>query len=236
MDKLLGHFDRAYLINLPERIDRLRHARSELKQAGWWDRTEVFAACRPEDRGPFLSRGVRGCFQSHLECLKASQGNPLVLEDDIVLARSLPLLESLLASHLQSPWDIVYFGHERTGEIPCATPRARRIGLEEAPKRVQTTYFYGVHERIVPRLIAFLEALLSRPGGHPEGGPMAIDGALNTFRAQNRDVRTLMAVPKLGFQRPSRSDITPSRWDSMIALRPFLTAGRHIKSLIRTAS
>jgi hypothetical protein len=51
-----------------------------------------------------------------------------------------------------------------------------------------------------------------RPGGHPDGGPMHIDGAYSFFRERNPDVMTLIACPNLGWQRSSRSDVFPNKW------------------------
>lgn len=73
-------------------------------------------------------------------------------------------------------------------------------------------HFYGVNGRVLDRLVAFLELVMSRPPGHPDGGPMHVDGAFSTFRQQNPDVLTLAASPSLGWQRSSRSDIASNRW------------------------
>ena len=62
------------------------------------------------------------------------------------------------------------------------------------------------------RPVLFMEELQQRPPGHPDGGPMHIDGAYSTFRVQNPDVVTLIASPNLGWQRSSRSDVTPNWW------------------------
>ena len=62
---------------------------------------------------------------------------------------------------------------------------------------------------------------------------MLPDGAYNTFRRYNKDVITYIANPKLGWQRPSRSDITPRVLDNFVALRSFMSFGRNVKVLIR---
>jgi hypothetical protein len=41
---------------------------------------------------------------------------------------------------------------------------------------------------------------------------MHVDGAYTWFRASHPEMRTWIAVPELGHQRQSRTDIHPLRW------------------------
>ena len=96
-----------------------------------------------------------------------------------------------------------------------------------------TTHFYAVNGRIFDRLLRFLEELQRRPPGHPDGGPMHLDGAYSTFRDQNPDVVTLIASPNLGWQRTSRSDITPKWWHRVPGLRPLAVAAITSKTRLK---
>ena len=58
---------------------------------------------------------------------------------------------------------------------------------------------------------------------------MPVDGAYNEFRLRNPDVNTLIAAPKLGWQRPSRSDLTPQLIDRIGPLRPLVSLLRSVK-------
>jgi glycosyl transferase family 25 len=79
----------------------------------------------------------------------------------------------------------------------------------------------------VPRIIQNLETIMSRPSGHPEGGPMHVDGAYSTIRKQNTDLRTYAFSPALGYQRSSLSDIAnPKILDRMPVLKPFMRLAR----------
>ena len=73
-------------------------------------------------------------------------------------------------------------------------------------------HFYIVKGRAIAQLTAFLDAVLSRPPGHPDGGPMHYDGAINMMRAQNPDLVTLAILPSLGNQRASATNIHPLKW------------------------
>jgi glycosyl transferase family 25 len=53
---------------------------------------------------------------------------------------------------------------------------------------------------------------------------MPIDGAYNIFRRENSDIKTLISAPKLGWQRPSRSDIAGNRFFDKMQSIHFLTA------------
>jgi hypothetical protein len=225
-------FDRAYVINLPARADRRKSVARELRRAGMPlspGRVEVFPAIRPDSAGRFPSIGARGCFLSHLMVLKKARdqlsGNLLVLEDDLSLNPAFGDLEPEIAHQLaEADWDIVYFGH-RSGMnaqegpvlVPCDGP-------------VLLAHFVGYHRRVLGRLIEFLELLIARPAGHPDGGPMHFDGALSTFRSQNPDVVTLLTWPMLGWQGSSRSDICDGNWfDRVPVLRELAGCARGVK-------
>ena len=70
MKTLLDYFGAAYLINLPERKDRLKSATAEFARAGWRlgpDAVQLYAAQKFTDRAGFPgSASVRGCFHSHI--------------------------------------------------------------------------------------------------------------------------------------------------------------------------
>jgi hypothetical protein len=233
---LLDYFGAAYLINLPERTDRLSSARRQLSRIGW-SGVQIFGARRFEHAAGFPSAGARGCFQSHLDCLRlarqAELPNVLILEDDISFTSAIPALSESICTALDaSEWDFVYFGHEQTGEVPRAHRWTWEVRLDPYTGPVLTTHFYGINGRIIPRLIGHLEAIMTRPPGDPEGGPMTIDGAYYAFRLRNRDVQTAIATPKLGWQRPSRSDLSPNKLDALILARPLASALRNVKHLI----
>jgi glycosyl transferase, family 25 len=208
------YFDSVQAINLRSRLDRRRQISRELARHGMPlepGRVELFDAVRPDDAGGFTSIGARGCFLSHLGVLTqaraAGRARVLVIEDDLQITRRLARLAPSMIDRLRAnDWGIVYFGHPI--ELPPETP----TGLVAFDGPVGLTHFFGVNGTIFDRLIAFLEEILLRPPGHPDGGPMFPDAALTTFRARNPDVLTLLASPNLGWQRSSRTDLHDLRW------------------------
>jgi glycosyl transferase family 25 len=218
-------FASAYLINLPERTDRLKSAQAELDRLGW--DVEVFPGRRFQDAAGFQNPGIRGCFNSHLDCLRQATGDVLILEDDITFASVLGTLN--LQERIQSlDWDFLYLGHEQT-PFARAHKSTSDVRFEPWGHPILCTHFHAIRERMIPRVISHMEAILRRPPGDPEGGPMSVDGAHWVFRERNPEVKTFVANPKLGWQRPSRSDLRPRGFDKVLLLRPALGLARKVK-------
>lgn len=221
------YFERIYVVNLPHRTDRRRAMENELAQAGMQRKAEFFPAVRPATAGQWPSIGARGCFQSHLTILERARAdglaNVLVMEDDLEIDPRLASHEAPLVAELErTDWGLVYFGHR-------APTKANGVSLRATTEPLQTTHFYGVNGTLFDRLIAFLLRLQERPAGHPDGGPMHLDGAYCTFRAQNPDVVTLITAPSLGRQRSSNSDVTPTWFDEVVGLRSLAKIARTLK-------
>jgi glycosyl transferase, family 25 len=240
MSNLLEYFNAAYLINLPERKDRLRSATRELARVEWPigpDAVQVYPAQRLTDAAGFPGGpSVRSCFESHLACLRAAhergKRNVLIMEDDIGLASSIPRLAPSIAAQLDAAlWDFVYLGHGHTGDIPEACASTATVVFAPATGHIGGAHFYAVNGRILERLIAYL-VRLSDGGDRGEHKPMPLDGAYNVFRRTNTDVQTLLAVPKLGWQRSSRSDISPRPIDKFKPLQPLLSLMRNFKDAV----
>jgi glycosyl transferase, family 25 len=227
-----------YLINLPERKDRLTLAERELARLGWHIGpcgVTLFSASRFSERGGFPSSSIRGAFHSHTECLKAGlrRGvrDVLLLEDDIAFASCLPrLMPSLRSDLAKKSWDFCYLGHEDTGSIDRAHSHTHHVNLVPYANPIIGLHFCMVNRRVLPRLIDHLDRVALGHEGDDDYGPMPIDGAFNTFRRLNSEITTLVADPKLGWQRPSRSDITPRFFDRSKFLRPAVNALRNIKN------
>jgi glycosyl transferase, family 25 len=233
---LLDYFEDAVVINLPERKDRRRAVETEFRRAGW-SSFRFFPAFKFEEPAGFKVAAWRGCFLSHLACLHYARDrglkNMLVFEDDIALSSSVPrLTPGIVGTIGQLDWDILYFGHEETGDIGRANSSTDGIRFARYDKPLLTAHFYAVNGRIISRLIEHFERNAATIPHDGRYGPMTPDGAYNTFRAYNSNIATYIAVPKLGWQRPSRSDLSPSRWDHIKPLRPLVGCLRAAKHLI----
>jgi hypothetical protein len=226
--RIHDYFARGYVINLPERTDRRRDMERELEvfgaPPGW---AEFFPAIRPDSAEGFPSRGVRGCFLSHLGVLKraAELGLPnvLIMEDDLAISpRFSASVDRVVGALAAREWGMAYLGHLLPDEPETGEPFRVHTGP------IMGGHFYAVNGSSVPKMIEFLEAVLTRPPGHPDGGPMYSDGARTMFRARHPEVVTLLAVPSLGGQRSSRSDLTPGWKDRVPLVRTLTAAGRRI--------
>jgi glycosyl transferase, family 25 len=241
MNTLPDLFGVAYLINLPERVDRLKSAQRQLARVGWDigpSGVNVFPALRYADPAGFPNAPIRGCFYSHLECLRRANADGrqsvLILEDDIGLTTSLPRLTSSIRLQIATKkWDFVYFAYDGTDHTDTANRGTSKdeLTFDEWTGALVTCSFYGVSGRILSRLIAHLNRLASGRRGDQEEGPMPIDGAYNIFRWHNPDVRCMIARPRLGWQVPSRSDITPHVLDKLTFLRPVNALLRRFKQM-----
>ncbi|WP_182085901.1 LPS biosynthesis glycosyltransferase [Aureimonas sp. ME7] len=230
---MLNAFERRFVINLRERTDRRSETEAELGRIG--ASAEFVAATRPVETGGFSSIGEHGAYLSHLELWRRSVGcaSILVMEDDVAFDRGGRVAE-FDAAPLPPDWDILYLGHmqhpsvrrewRETGLVAIA-PDAEFIGL----------HCYAVNGCALERLAAAAARFLARERGHPDGGVMPIDGALNIARRQE-GFRTYALMPPLAHQRASRTDIGALKWfDRMPALAGAMRLARRAKDGLRHA-
>ena len=238
MHDLQKYFDAAYVINLPHRKDRLEGAKKEFARIGWEFGTQgvqLYEAKTFTDRAGFPFPGSRGCFHSHSECIRSAykegRNSVLVMEDDIALSPAFKESPKSLLKQLSSlSWDFLYLGHEDTGPIGRAISTEKQIEFVTYKGGVRGAHCYAVNGRIFSRLLAHLDRVANGIEGDQEFGPMPIDGAFNIFRRNNSDVKTLIAAPKLSWQRSTRSDNHPKAFDNIKVLRPLVSMVRHLRS------
>lgn len=228
------YFDLTLVISLPDRTDRRRALIRDLARHGLPfrpGRVEFFDAIRPADAAGFPTPGARGCFLSHraslTEARRRGVNRLLIVEDDLQLSPRFASLVPGVVDRLNvNDWSLAYLGHSIG--LSAATPADQALITYEGP--IGQSHFVAFNgPEVIERLLAFLDLILSRPPGHHDGGPMHYDGALSTFRAKNPDLVTLVAVPPLGRQRPSRTDIHSLPWfDRLPLLRPLANAARTV--------
>lgn len=234
--QFIDFFDHIYVVNLPERKDRLKQMERELIQMNMplsSEKVEIFCAIKPDSAGSFPSIGARGCFLSHYNILKQAKecqfNSVLILEDDLAVSKYFKENEARLVEQLQQiDWAFVYFGHVLDPDIKIETKPV--VTLKPFSENIKTTHFYGVNGKILGRLVDFLEEVQRRPPGHPDGGPMHVDGAFSTFRKQNPDLITVVATPSIGGQRRSASDITPKWFDQITVLNKMTNIARNVRN------
>ena len=223
MDEILS-----YIINLPNRTDRRIEMEKQLRSSGV--KAEFFSAIRPTDAGGFPSVGARGCFLSHLAILKEAEHqrrDVMIMEDDLDLFENFGAKWNSIVSGLEKrKWSIFYPAHFLE-DLPK--------GLSELEPKIGVlcTHFMLFHRDALSEIVAGLESILKRPVGHPDGGPMHVDGAYSTLRYQRPNLRTFAYSPALGKQRPSRSDIADlALYDRVAVLRRGAELVRGLKRSI----
>jgi glycosyl transferase, family 25 len=230
---LLNLFDKTYIINLPERLDRREEMERQLKKLSLSDKVTFFPAIRPTDKGEFRTIGARGCFLSHLAVLKEAKSqnlnNVLIIEDDLSFSRFLIGQQDKVTDKLRPlKWNFVYLGH---GII---LDDSQVIAFHEYYEPLILAHFLAIKKNTIDQLVDFLEEILTRPAGHPIAGPMDIDAAYSTFRLQNPSTITLIANPSLGFQRSSSSDVMGLKWfETMPVISQLVMCLRKVKNWYR---
>lgn len=233
------YFPRVRIISLVERKDRRQAMMRDLSRLGMKvgdRRCDFFPGVRPAEPAGFESVGARGCFLSHLTILRRAEAeswpNALILEDDLSFTKQFFGERNRLASSLEDrEWGFIYWGHI------VEQPDARPARLVPFTGPLMTAHFYAVNGWVIPPLCRYLEQILTRPPGDPEGGPMHVDGALTRFREANPGVTTLLAVPSLGSQRSSRSDIAPNSWfDRTPVLCDLATLARDTRTRVMSVA
>ena len=189
-----------YVINLTERSDRRREMQRQLDALGW--RAEFFPAVRPAEKGPYPSIGARGCFASHMGVLRLAlargHGHLIILEDDLNFVSDIQQHWRNMLTQLEGRnWSMLYPGHTLGDLAAPLTALAPETG-------VMCTHFLAFRGSAIAFTLKKLEEISCRPPGHPDGGPMHVDGAYSTIRKQNPTFATYAHTPSLGFQRPSR--------------------------------
>lgn len=235
----MDYFERIFIINLPSRTDRQAEIALQLKAIGLSlaeGCVELFPAVRPDAPEGFPSIGARGCFMSHLGVLRTAQRLGLqrvaIFEDDLDFAADFnKRIQPLLGQLASANWSMFYGGYHLEQTLagqPCgALLEAQSDGL------IGTTHFVVFQGAAIAAAVRYLEAILARPAGDPDGGPMHVDGAYNWFRRANPQFKTVLAIPELGFQRSSRTDIHDLRWyDTTPLVRGLVAALRLLNNAL----
>jgi glycosyl transferase family 25 len=230
-------FDRVYVINLPDRADRRREMTAQLALIGLEGDplVEFFPAVRPADKGDFGSVGERGCFLSHLGVLKdaAARGyrSILILEDDVDWTPAVLEKGAGLDALLQTDWAYLHGGR---GYDRAAADGVIALARLDPVRELLLAHFVGFRGAIIGQMVDHLEAILARPAGSPEGGPMHVDGAYSWFRRAHPEVAAYVCTPSIAQQRSSRSDISvPTGWRATRAADWARRVLRPVRAMLR---
>ena len=154
----------------------------------------------------------------------------MVFEDDALFTREIKNAEALLGLCMSDDWDFLYPGHLMLPAIPGP--------LHWIPKDdwLMCTHAYAVNQRVLKPLVAYLEGALTRPVGHPDGGPMHLDAAYNYFMRDTPGVLTYRSSRSLVIQRSSHSDVAPPKAVHRLVPPGALRVARKAKNWVRSQS
>lgn len=229
---VLDYFDRLAIVHLPDREDRYRSLKRELRRIGIdieCSKVSIPDPPMPESANGFKSRGVYGSYLSHLEIIEAAYRDGLdtvwVLEDDAIFSRKFNMQQPKIVEYLRAnEWDQFFVGHTVLEELP-ASP----TGLLRYSGPFIWAHSYAVHRRIMPRLIEYLRKTIDREEGHPEGGKLYIDAAYFFFRQFNPDVISVVSSPCFSVQKGSQSSLNSPLWYQRSVFAAAVNLGREIR-------
>jgi len=236
MKRLISKFDRAYIISLRDRLDRRQEVEKEFKKIGLNipnEQVHFYTATRPTERGTFHSLGARGAFTSHRNVLELAATdklqNVLVFEDDVSFRNvGEDCISQIIAQLSDRNWDLLYFGYISPSDKALVGP------LMPWTHITLGTHFYAVNGRFMGRMLEYMRESEAGPAGDADHGPTSADGIYNRVRLRNPDIRVLLAVPSLAFQRNSRTDLQPvSVFDRVQFLAPGIRTARKLKHYVR---
>ena len=234
---MFSAFDSIRIISLPDRLDRRAEIGKEMARVGLAvdvGPVRMFDAIRPAEAAGYPSVGARGCYLSHLqvlrEALETGTKHLMVFEDDALFTREIKNAEALLGLCMSDDWDFLYPGHLMLPAIPGP--------LHWIPKDdwLMCTHAYAVNQRVLKPLVAYLEGALTRPVGHPDGGPMHLDAAYNYFMRDTPGVLTYRSSRSLVIQRSSHSDVAPPKAVHRLVPPGALRVARKAKNWVRSKS
>lgn len=135
-NKIFGHFDKAYCINLKERIDRKESVLKQFQSVGLND-VEFIDAFSPNNEGIFKTKGAHGCALSHIYIYKkikeSNYENIIIFEDDLIFSENfLDLINPIVEDLKNLNWDIFYFFKPKKGSHDIHDSRGNIIETYES--------------------------------------------------------------------------------------------------------
>lgn len=195
------NFEQTYVINLPQRTDRLDRIRQELRSVGINNFTLVAGVKHP--------CGALGCSLSHIialqKCLDSSASNCLIIEDDFEFSVAFNMSRILVDKLFRLPsrvWDVVFLSANIIHD------KQTRYGFLRRVLESQTTSGYVVSKQFAPELLkAFTVSarhLANVACDRNAVGMYAVDMYMKRLQPLQR---FYVFHPKLGKQREDFSDI-----------------------------
>jgi len=185
MKNPFDHFDRIFLINLPERTDRLMESLAECAKVGIQNRVEVVEG---------IKKGTIGLTATVYNILSSidQYETVLILEDDIKWVNNpLPSLRIAMEQICWEDWDMLYLGALTKQRLKLRYPNWYRL-----------TYGYCCHAvvynaRVIPAVLTLLRSYLNKTA--------VIDRLYAEYLQPNHSC--YLISPMIADQRPSFSNL-----------------------------
>ena len=175
--------DKVYLINLPERTDRLMDSMYEIEKVGLKNRVEVVEG---------VKKGNAGLIETMISIFEQSNETILILEDDIRFVNN-PVKTFKIAYEqvrLQD-WDLLYLGASIRQPLVKRYPNWFRLVYG------MTTHAVIYNKKIIPSVLKLFKTFKNKP---------AISDRLLATWIQPY-YSCLLIDPMIAVQRPSHSNI-----------------------------
>jgi hypothetical protein len=230
----LNQFDAIYVMYLPRDSERIENIQRQFQHAELdAEKLVLFKGLTFDDAAGFPKVGTRGCVMTFhaifTECLAKGYSNVLVLQDDCTFSRKLFDHDQDIAQQAKTAhWDVLYLGHGEKFEH-----LNKRLSSVDSTRSVMLTHCCAYSSKAMRLLVAQIDESLTRPPGHPDGGPMYFDGYMNTVRRRHQ-LTTLCAVPSLAWQMSSKSNLTPSVLDRLPLVSVLLSPARNLRNRLRS--
>ena len=226
----LHFFGEIHVLNLLISTDRKEEMGKQFHSVGLdAENVHWFGAVKPTEAAGFSSAAYRGNFESHLAVLDIAVarglGRVVIMEDDLDFESYFQSAIAKVTAGLSSvEWDMFYGGALVNHTVPFSDCLARIAPAEP----VQLDHFVAFNGSTIRLARDYLRAQLGRPTGDPRGGPMAVDGSYSWLRREH-GLKTFIAAPQLGYQRSTRSDLSPKWFDRVPGVGALAEAMRRVR-------
>lgn len=233
---LMDVFDKIYIINLPERVDRKNEIEAQLHSVGISlddDQVVLFPAVRPTETAGFPTLGARGCFMSHLGVLEdivnsKNTNYALILEDDCNFKKNFSDQSEKLQKLLKSDGEFIFYGGALNFSGASAVNELVKL---PATQGIMGSHCIAIRRDTAEKILEYFKKMLERPPGHHDGGPMHVDGAYSWFRKDHPEIGTIISDPECVYQRSSMTDVHAKKWfERNFLLRYLISKIRKLKN------
>lgn len=154
--KLFERFDKAFLINLPERVDRLKAFKEEVERYDLGE-FEIVEGIKVNEKIDGIPSGAIGLIKTNLRIFTELAGDSetiLIMEDDCSFTDKVLNIDEYFEK-LPSDWDMLYMGGNHGAHVGLHAP----IPINDHVVRLhstRTTHFVAIKKKLFNEIIDYL--------------------------------------------------------------------------------